>query len=59
LHTAIDSVLELADTDLKAAVDLIYAPMYYCLQMGTESLSDAYIDEIFVQAMEGLLQRKD
>lgn len=33
--------------------------MYYRLQMGTGSLSDAYIDEIFDQGMEGLLQRKD
>lgn len=48
-----------SDTDLEATMDLLYAPMYYRLQMGTAPLSDAYIDEIFKQVMEGLLQRKD
>ena len=45
--------------DLETTIDLLYAPMYYRLQMGTGPLSDAYIDEIFDQAMQGLLQRKD
>lgn len=44
--------------DLEATIDLLYAPMYYRLQMGTGPLSDAYIDEIFDQVMEGLLQRE-
>jgi AcrR family transcriptional regulator len=48
-----------ADIDLEATIDLLYAPMYYRLQMGTGSLSDAYIDEIFDQALEGLLRRKE
>ena len=48
-----------SDIDLEATIDLLYAPMYYRLQMGTGPLSDAYIDEIFDQTMEGLLQRKD
>jgi AcrR family transcriptional regulator len=48
-----------SDIDLEATIDLLYSPMYYRLQMGTGPLSDAYIDEIFVQGMEGLLQRKD
>ncbi len=48
-----------SDIDLEATIDLLYAPMYYRLQMGTGSLSDAYIDEIFDQGTEGLLQRKD
>jgi hypothetical protein len=48
-----------SDIDLEATVDLLYAPMYYRLQMGTGSLSDAYIDELFDQAIGGLLQRKD
>jgi AcrR family transcriptional regulator len=47
-----------SDIDLEATIDLLYAPMYYRLQMGTP-LSDAYIDEIFDQVMEGFLQRKD
>jgi len=46
------------DIDLEATIDLLYAPMYYRLQMGTGPLSDAYIDEIFDYAMKGLLQRK-
>ena len=48
-----------SDIDLEATIDLLYAPMYYRLQMGTGPLSDAYIDEIFDQTMEGLLQCKD
>ena len=48
-----------SDIELEATIDLLYAPLYYRLQMGTGSLSDAYIDEIFDQGMEGLLQRKD
>ncbi len=47
------------DIDLEATIDLLYAPMYYRLQMGTGSLSDAYIDRLFDQAMDGLLQRKN
>ena len=47
------------DIDLEATIDLLYAPTYYRLQMGTAPLSDAYIDEIFDQVMNGLLQRKD
>lgn len=47
------------DIDLEATIDLLYAPMYYRLQMATAPLSDAYIDEIFDQVMEGLLQREE
>jgi AcrR family transcriptional regulator len=42
--------------DLEATIDLLYAPMYYRLQMGTGPLSDAYIDTIFHQAMKGLMK---
>jgi hypothetical protein len=48
-----------SDIDLEATIDLLYAPIYYRLQMGARPLSDAYIDEIFDQAMTGLLRRKD
>ncbi len=48
-----------SDIDLEATIDLLYAPLYYRLQMGTAPLSDAYIDEIFDQVMKGFLQRKD
>jgi AcrR family transcriptional regulator len=47
-----------SDIDLETTIDLLYAPMYYRLQMGTGSLSDAYIDQVFNHVMEGLLQRK-
>jgi AcrR family transcriptional regulator len=42
------------NVDPDAMIDLLYAPIYYRLQMGTGSLSDAYIDEIFAHAMAGL-----
>lgn len=35
-------------------IDVLYAPIYYRLQMGTGPLSDAYIDQVFYQAMNGL-----
>jgi AcrR family transcriptional regulator len=43
-----------ADVDPDAMIDLLYAPLYYRLQMGTGPLSDAYIDEIFEHGMKGL-----
>ncbi len=42
------------EVDPNAMIDLLYAPIYYRLQMGTSPLSDAYIDEIFDHAMKGL-----
>lgn len=58
-HEAVRRGVMRPDIDLEATIDLLYAPMYYRLQMGTGPLSDAYIDGIFDQAMEGLLQRKE
>ena len=43
-----------ADIDPDNAIDLLYAPIYYRLQMGTGPLSDTYIDGIFDQAITGL-----
>ena len=43
-----------ADTDPENAIDLLYAPIYYRLQMGTGPLSDTYIDGIFDQAIRRL-----
>jgi AcrR family transcriptional regulator len=40
--------------DLETTIDLLYAPMYYRLQMGTGPLSEAYIDGLFQHAMNGL-----
>jgi len=42
------------DVDPDAMIDILYAPIYYRLQMGTGPLSDAYVDEIFAHAMKGL-----
>ena len=47
-----------ADINVEASIDLLYAPMYYRLQMGTGFLSDAYIDKIFDYAMKGLVPQK-
>jgi AcrR family transcriptional regulator len=41
------------DVDPDAMIDILYAPLYYRLQMGTGPLSDAYVDEIFDHAMKG------
>jgi AcrR family transcriptional regulator len=41
-------------TDPNAMIDVLYAPIYYRLQMGTGPLSDRYIDQIFDHAMNGL-----
>jgi AcrR family transcriptional regulator len=42
------------DADPDAIIDLLYAPIYYRLQMGTGPLTNAYIDEIFEHVMRGV-----
>jgi len=42
------------DVDPNAMIDVLYAPIYYRLQMGIGPLTDGYIDEIFEHAMKGL-----
>lgn len=42
------------DADPDAIIDLLYAPIYYRLQMGTGPLSNAYVDEIFGHAIRGV-----
>ena len=42
------------DVNPDTMIDLLYAPLYYRLQMGTGPLTDAYVDQIFEQAMRGL-----
>jgi AcrR family transcriptional regulator len=46
-----------ADIDVEATIDLLYAPIYYRLQMGTGPISESYVDKVFEQAMEGHLDR--
>jgi len=53
------SLPNLGNIDLDTTIDLLYAPMYYRLQMGTGPLSGAYVDGIVDHAIEGLLQRRD
>ncbi len=45
------------DLDIEAAIDAFYAPIYYRLQMGTGPISEAYVDKVYEQAMEGQRQR--
>ena len=42
------------DAELETAIDLLYAPMYYRLQMETGPLSNAYVDSLFDHVMQGL-----
>jgi AcrR family transcriptional regulator len=42
------------DADPEVIIDLLYAPMYYRLQMGTGPLSNTYVDEIFDHVMNGV-----
>ena len=37
-----------------AIIDLLYAPLYYRLQMGTGDLSEDYIEGLFEHGMKGL-----
>ncbi len=46
-----------SDLDFEAAVDLLYAPVYYRLQIGTGPISEAYTDRIFEKVMKGLSGR--
>jgi AcrR family transcriptional regulator len=45
-----------AGIEIESAIDLLYAPIYYRLQMGTGAISVAYVDRVFALAMKG--QRK-
>jgi AcrR family transcriptional regulator len=42
------------DIDPEAAIDMLYAPIYYRLQIGTGPISETYTDWIFEQVMRGL-----
>ncbi|MEG9434394.1 TetR/AcrR family transcriptional regulator [Terriglobus sp. ADX1] len=43
-----------ADVDPNTMIDVLYAPLYYRLQMGTGPLTDTYVDQVFEHAMRGL-----
>ena len=42
------------EIDPENAIDLLHAPLYYRLQMGTGGLSEAYIEGLFEHGMKGL-----
>ena len=42
------------DIDIEAAIDMLYAPIYYRLQIATGPVSEKYVDGIFGQVMAGL-----
>jgi len=42
------------DIDIEGTVDLLYAPIYYRLLLGTGPISDAYIEILFAESMKGL-----
>lgn len=42
------------DVDPNTMIDVLYAPLYYRLQMGIGALTDAYVDQVFNHAMRGL-----
>jgi AcrR family transcriptional regulator len=46
-----------ADIDPNTMIDVLYAPLYYRLQMGTGPLTDAYVDQVFEHAMLGLRRK--
>lgn len=46
-----------SDLDPNTMIDLLYAPLYYRLQMRTGPLTNAYVDQIFDLAMRGLMQK--
>jgi hypothetical protein len=45
------------EIDPETAIDLLYAPLYYRLQMGTGDLSEDYIDGLFEHGMKGLRKK--
>lgn len=42
------------DIDTDAAIDLLYAPVYYRLQIGTGPIDETFVDGIFKHVMAGL-----
>lgn len=42
------------DIDAEAAIDMLYAPIYYRLQIGTGPISETFTNRIFEQVMRGL-----
>ena len=45
------------EIDPETAIDLLYAPLYYRLQIGTGDLSEDYIEGLFEHGMKGLRKK--
>jgi Tetracyclin repressor-like, C-terminal domain len=45
------------DVDPETAIDLLYAPLYYRLLVGTGDLSQDYIEGLFEHGMKGLRKK--
>lgn len=58
IQRAIDEGDVRADADIDAVIDLLYAPIYYRLQIGTGPLTDEYADTILQHALQGLLKTR-
>jgi AcrR family transcriptional regulator len=43
-----------ADIDVETAIDALYGPLYYRLQIGTGPLSSAFAETVFQQVLTGL-----
>jgi AcrR family transcriptional regulator len=43
-----------ADLDFETAIDLLYGPIYYRLQIGTGTIDEAFTDGVYASAMMGL-----
>lgn len=46
-----------ADVDLEVAIDALYGPIYYRLQMATGALSEEFVESIYHHVVEGLVRR--
>ena len=42
------------DIDPELAMDMLYAPIYYRLQIGSGPLSKSFVNDLLEQAREGL-----
>ena len=43
------------EIDPETAIDLLYAPLYYRLQMGTGDLSEDHVERLFEKTTSGVL----
>lgn len=56
IQKAINEKTFRVDIDVDGAIDMLYAPIYYRLQIGTGPLTDQYADAICNQVVRGLVR---